>query len=199
VFSVDSCPVFRQTLQLPSSWWLRTGCNSCNLLQPIHSHLEDGDCTVSQNIAWLSALDVAYTQKLKFYIELQMWKTKNKSFSLYVYLWILLQAGQSSFEVEGNFNSIESALFESVVSSDKNLMVSLPLGFDKTNMILLAVHNLLATHTNSLRIHKHQLKVSTVITIYMYSLSKKMCHISEDRSSRLIIKFMCIYLLLSGL
>jgi replicative superfamily II helicase len=81
---------------------------------------------------------------------------------MYVYFWILLQSGQSTFERK-EFNSIESALLQSVYESDKNLMITLPLGFDKTNIILLAAYNLLAGPSSSFSIQKHQMKVTLMV------------------------------------
>lgn len=45
-------------------------------------------------------------------------------------------------------------------SSDRNVLVTVPLGFDKTNTVLLAVLNVLDAPSDCLKLHKRQLKVT---------------------------------------
>ena len=45
-------------------------------------------------------------------------------------------------------------------SSDRNVLVTVPLGFDKTNIVMLAVSNFLAAPSDSLKFHEWQLKVT---------------------------------------
>lgn len=51
-------------------------------------------------------------------------------------------------------------MFQSVYSSDRNVLVSVPLDFDKTNIVVLAVLNVLAVPSDTLKFHKWQLKVT---------------------------------------
>jgi len=47
-----------------------------------------------------------------------------------------------------------------VRSSDRNVLVTVPLGFDKTNIVMSAVLNFLAATSGSLKFHDWQLKVT---------------------------------------
>jgi hypothetical protein len=47
-----------------------------------------------------------------------------------------------------------------VSSSDRNVLVSVPLGFDKTNIVVSAVVNVLAAPSDTLKFHEWQLKVT---------------------------------------
>jgi replicative superfamily II helicase len=69
--------------------------------------------------------------------------------------------------VEGrdSVKDVEAAVFHSVYSSDGNVLITVPLGFDKTNIVLLAVLNVLAAPSDGLRFHKRQLKVTRACTI----------------------------------
>jgi replicative superfamily II helicase len=46
-----------------------------------------------------------------------------------------------------------------VYSKDRNVLINVPLGFDKTNIVMLAVLNVLAAPSDTLKFHKWQLKV----------------------------------------
>jgi len=70
-----------------------------------------------------------------------------------------LQAGRSTVEGRDSGKDVESAVFQSVYSSDRNVLVTVPLGFDKTNIVL-AVLNVLAAPSDSLKFQNWQLKVS---------------------------------------
>lgn len=45
-------------------------------------------------------------------------------------------------------------------SSDRNVLISVPLGFDKTNIVMLAVFNVLAAPSDTLKFRKWPLKVT---------------------------------------
>jgi hypothetical protein len=47
-----------------------------------------------------------------------------------------------------------------VYYSDRNVLVSVPLGFDKTNIVMLAVLNVLDAPSDALKFHKWRLKVT---------------------------------------
>jgi hypothetical protein len=47
-----------------------------------------------------------------------------------------------------------------VYSSDANVLINVPLGFDKTNIVVLAVLNVLAAPSDTMEFHKWQLKVT---------------------------------------
>ncbi|XP_021940877.1 activating signal cointegrator 1 complex subunit 3-like isoform X3 [Zootermopsis nevadensis] len=98
--------------------------------------------------------ETAFCEEVKLYTSLKT----TKGLGLIMPLSESDEAGQSAFDRKER-NSIDSALFESVFDSDKNLMITLPLGFDKTNIILLAVFNLLSATSSNFSTHGHQLKV----------------------------------------
>ena len=71
-----------------------------------------------------------------------------------------LQAGRRTVEGRDSGKDVESAVFESVYYSDRNVLVNVPLGFDKTNIVVLAVLHVLDAPSDTLKFHKWQLKVS---------------------------------------
>jgi replicative superfamily II helicase len=78
-----------------------------------------------------------------------------------------LQAGRSTVEGSDCVKDVESTVFQSVYSSDRNVLVTVPLGFDKSNIVILAVMNALDAPSDSLNFHKLQLKVTRTRALYL--------------------------------
>jgi hypothetical protein len=89
---------------------------------------------------------------------------------------------------------VECAVFQSVYSSQRNVLISVPLGFDKTHIVLLAVLNLLDAPANSVKCHEHRLKVNRTHAMW---LRKNVC-ISENHREVHIAHKVPVCLLLSA-